>query len=578
MKETCHNILSLLGGYFLAFCLIDLLCASAVYAYDKFPRLYGSRNEPGTAWQQYSRYHILSIGTHEDSQAIHTQIQLRSPEIKIIPYIASQEIHPYGPSRAQLHDLYNLIEDNNWWHWDPWVSSEGGCNKCVCPYSPNNFMDCWDENRGKCHSQHWPCTWNIDVTDACPLGHGEWADYRWNTGLAKFLSENVFNQTCGSGQDCWDGVFLDNYFYYRGTAWDEGERAILRSIRENDPDKLSVINSQVYLAGCYEGDTDCWEGSPDGVSPYADLASHFLWEFFLSNPLRRADGSWYSRWDSSMRGYVWWMRNSTYKGFVASVNGDKWVSDDGYDAERELHNYRRMRYGLTSTLMNDGYFAYRPFALATVWYDEYSVDLETGWTTQETAEPNDFGEEDDAAVGYLGRPLGGAQSSVTERSPDVITLESAVSDLGFELYQQVWQREFQGGLVIVNPTNDWQEVRSLGSGKYRRILGIQDLSHNNGEVVEGSLSLQPRDGIILVRVVPSVVGGWNWVRGLEGPVSQAVHLLGPECSVFTDKLRGLWSSYVSLYGGANSLLDPGRVVGVRRAVGSGGQVTSRPSF
>jgi len=475
--------------------------------YDEgFPLLYGGRNEPGPlpvpgdpnsnkVWKSYSRYHILSIGIHENSEQLHTLIKGRNPDIKIIGYVAAQEIAEHGPSRTPMDQLYDTVETNNWWEWDPYVNNLEDCeDKCRCSYS--STFECWDSSRGKCHAQNWPCTWNVDLTDNCPLGQDEWSNYRWNNGMPKFLSDTIFIKECGDDKFCWDGVFLDNFFYYH-PAWYQGANKILQSFKEFSPEKIKIINGQMRLDGCYQEDTDC-----SGTCPYGELADYFLQEHFLGGHFKLAPDKWYGKWDGHMRIYVWWMKNSKYKGFVGSVSGDKWTNDDGYDKEHELHNYQRMRFGLTSTLMYDGYFAYRPHPLATLWYDEYSVDLDSGLTTQVTSEPNDFNEQDDARVGYLGFPIEDAHTSITNNNDEIITLKVAVSDPNFKLSGKIWQREFENGLVIVNPTGLWQTIYGLSNGKYRRISGIQDPSHNNGQIINEQVILQPEDGIILLKTNP----------------------------------------------------------------------------
>ncbi|MCL5271526.1 MAG: hypothetical protein M1457_13460, partial [bacterium] len=68
----------------------------------------------------------------------------------------------------------------------------------------------------------------------------------------------------------------------------------------------------------------------------------------------------------------------------------------------------------------------------------------------------------------------------------------------------VMTRRFEHGLVLLNGANykavDIPVARLFPGERYRRLQGKQDPIHNNGEPVGGSLHLDPRDGIFLVRI------------------------------------------------------------------------------
>ncbi len=91
-----------------------------------------------------------------------------------------------------------------------------------------------------------------------------------------------------------------------------------------------------------------------------------------------------------------------------------------------------------------------------------------------------FDEYDNAGKkrGYLGLPLKDAEKIL--RAGD-----------GW-----VWEREYQKGIVICNPTNQ-QVTISLGN-TYYLIKGMQVPEINTGEAVN-SITLAPRDGRILLK-------------------------------------------------------------------------------
>src|SRR5512140_1780346 len=89
-------------------------------------------------------------------------------------------------------------------------------------------------------------------------------------------------------------------------------------------------------------------------------------------------------------------------------------------------NYRKMRFGLTTALLQNGYFSYEMNtgghgSLCLMWFDEY----------------------DNAGQGrgFLGYPLSEAQQVKTER----LSTHRDGTD--------VWEREFEHGLVLINATS-----------------------------------------------------------------------------------------------------------------------------
>jgi hypothetical protein len=120
-------------------------------------------------------------------------------------------------------------------------------------------------------------------------------------------------------------------------------------------------------------------------------------------------------------------------------------------------NYRVMRYGLASTLMNDGYYDFCPNDgkwgyTQVAWFDEFDVNL-----------------------------------------------GKAVSPPSKTAWQSgVYKREFENGIALVNPRGNGARTVDLGAD-FRKIAGKQDPAVNNGQVVR-RVTLQDRDGIILMRL------------------------------------------------------------------------------
>ncbi len=140
-------------------------------------------------------------------------------------------------------------------------------------------------------------------------------------------------------------------------------------------------------------------------------------------------------------------------------------------------DYRAMRFGLTSALLSDGYFSF-DFGdqnHGQLWYyDEYNIDLGTG---------------NGAAKSFNG---------------------------GKNYSADVWQRDFDHGIAVVNSSNRTQEVTL--AGEYEKIRGAQDAAVNNGRIVS-TASVPAYDGLILLKTfatlddVPFVNG--NFARFLS---------------------------------------------------------------
>lgn len=128
-------------------------------------------------------------------------------------------------------------------------------------------------------------------------------------------------------------------------------------------------------------------------------------------------------------------------------------------------NARWNRYGLCSALMDDGFYQAHDSAdgeYKTVsWFDEFwGGSLKT--------------------TGYLGYPV---------QSPQLAPWSNGV-----------YRREFTNGLVLVNPKGNGRRTVNVGPG-WKRILGIEDQSFNNGQTTS-VVTLDEQDGIVLLREKP----------------------------------------------------------------------------
>ncbi len=120
-------------------------------------------------------------------------------------------------------------------------------------------------------------------------------------------------------------------------------------------------------------------------------------------------------------------------------------------------DYRGLRYGLTSCLMDDGYFTYNDLAKSyngVVWFDEFDAKL----------------------------------GNATSKPPT-----SAWSS-------GVYRRDFENGIALVNPKGNGAKDVTLEED-FIAIKGTQDPAVNTGKTVR-KVHLEDRDGIILMRTKP----------------------------------------------------------------------------
>lgn len=148
----------------------------------------------------------------------------------------------------------------------------------------------------------------------------------------------------------------------------------------------------------------------------------------------------------------WGRMMERYRAVLRNTRPPKIV---GFNVHGSLADYRFFRYAYASCLLDDGYFSFtdksREYS-SVPWFDEYN------------------------------HKLGSALSA-----PPTVPWS-----------REVWRRDFQFGIVLVNPAGSAQTVR-LEPGLHR-LSGYQDPVVNNGSPV-GEVTLEAKDGLVLGRQV-----------------------------------------------------------------------------
>lgn len=363
---------------------------------------------------------VLDMEVAENSRRELELIRQLNPKAKILAYITSQEVrqdiavNPQAPLRRRL-----AVRLPDAWY----LHSASGARV-----------------------QWWPQTWLVNITDQTPAVDGR----RWSETLASFVTDEI------ASSGLWDGVFYDNLWggvawfdrdtidingdgqiedpATRDRLWTDGVRAMLRATRARVPAGFLITGN----------------GSPI----YSEDTNGLLLEHFPST----SEGDW----SKSMAAY-----QSILARAAAPVLA---ILNSNTDNTGAWKDWRRMRFGLTSTLLGNGYFSFDfgDQEHAQLWsYDEYDV--------------------------YLGEPKGAAR-----------TIGSSVGGQANPTFpQNVYRRDFERGLVLVNATDAQQTITF--DEEFERVHGVQDPVANDGTIVS-DVMLPPQDGLILLRPIAGVSG------------------------------------------------------------------------
>ncbi len=140
------------------------------------------------------------------------------------------------------------------------------------------------------------------------------------------------------------------------------------------------------------------------------------------------------------------------------------VNTDNTGGQGSQTDYQSVRFGLTTTLLGDGYFSYdeSTYNHASLWsYDEFDA--------------------------FLGAPKSNLQNVY---NPQQTSID-----------QGVWLREFEEGQVIVNATTETKTIRL--DGEFEKLHGTQDPEVNDGSIVY-EVTIPSQDGIILLRPIEEI--------------------------------------------------------------------------
>jgi hypothetical protein len=290
-----------------------------------------------------------------------------------------------------------------------------------------------------------------NLTEVCPRVGGQrfveygadWVTERvWSAGIWDGIYLDVWGDTLWTvDQNQWDitgtGHDVPNAkIYGPGNPLDRGLTSGERTMRSRMPDAILVANGTRTV--------------------HAGLLDGLVWESF-ADPLAHRDPI------SDLTGYVTVGASAPHRtpGVSLTISSRR-VSAGSAD------DYRRARFALAATLMQNGFWA--PMG------DDYG-------------QPVYYDEMDGAGLGrgYLGQPL--------EPDPSLSVITTVTDDGTGSPAPYVYRRDFEHGIALVNVGPTAQQVALRRA--YRHLSGKTDRLVNNGTTVD-FLTIPAQDGVILL--------------------------------------------------------------------------------
>jgi hypothetical protein len=447
-----------------------------------------------------------------------------------------------------------LINKNNWWLYNKGAAQANGLRgpEVISAGSGTNNSTIWV----------WNITHQVqpDSTFGYPyMAAGNYVYHEWIGGdMSAFPDASGAyqkpSQALQNSSANLDGIFLDNCWYgplqsgdwLRNGAPDSSETtanpgsvfitnpSVITSYQLSNAEfaqtlhslssaagktKMAVCNNGNWVNASYLGSTP---GSPIGTgnAPADPTAIGSLYQQFEGGVDEAVIGASFSRetfqgFNSAMHQYMDLMDMMASP--KVEIFNQESLQANGSDVYNSAPG-QAIRYGITMALMNDGYYdgevapdhvgpGYIPgspgypstttaFNNPKYWWEEYDAGgIGRGYLGQPTDDAN-------GAVQRLPRWAYGNNVGISENSPYIATVG------GYGLPGGVWAREFQNGIAIVNPKGNGAVTLDInnnlgGLGVWKHFQGNDpDITNdpNDGSVVTSNLTLQDRDGIILLRM------------------------------------------------------------------------------
>jgi hypothetical protein len=375
----------------------------------------------------FTVYPGYSVGGKTFAQQV-TAVKALNPNIKITGQRNIMEVPSYQDSSSDSHyPQYVADNNNNWWLRSTYPS--GGIVPSQAGAASVNIMTPNLTSSGQTYRQ-WQAAWSASFTTA--------------------VAPNL------------DGVNTDNFFYeprvngaYLQSGTSESAASVAQNWRNAYADWVSQLKTAMGPGHMAWGNVADWGGG--SIQGYNQVLN--------GGPLEGAIGASYSYENTS-----WARLMSVYATVMKALAPFNGVGPYLiFNQDGSLTDYQGMRYGLTSCLLDNGYFYYTPGPYNTIgWFDEFTANL--------------------------GAPIAGPNN----------TSNGTYSNGGLTVWENgVWRRDFVNGIALVNPKGNGVQTVTLET-TYKHLSGTQVPSLNNGQSVT-SVTLNDRDGVILLRLTSQAV-------------------------------------------------------------------------
>lgn len=411
------NKFLILAIYF-SLSMMFLYKPSYVFAFeekDTFPKTANYYLQPHVRPDHYddlSKYDLLVLDADVNSinPDLVPGIKLENDKVQVFMYVPSQSVNIQDlNSWAQFRrETYSMADTNDWW-----LRDSGG-----------NFIS---------FNSVWPTIRFVDI------GGG------WESYLPEVVGREVENEKI------WDGVFYDMVF--ANLSWlNNGDIDINK---DGKKDSIEKVNSywQKSVDELMKNTKEKVKDAPVVVN--IDIPDKCT-ESVNGTMMENFPAKWMGdrSWEYLVDQYLNYLPEKNEKPQVYVINSN--TENTGV-----MDNYRKMRFGLTTTLLGDGYFSfdYGDTDHSQVWwYDEYETFL---------------GKAESRAYNLL-------------------------ANGGLEVKKGLWRRNFENGIVLVNSTDKAQEY-IFNKEKFEKINGEQDRRMNNGTIINW-VRLESNDGVVLLKI------------------------------------------------------------------------------
>jgi len=453
---------------------------------------------PTTNTISFKEIYIKCSGDDNDDYALHMRYRINPPTNNRYPKLASfywgNALDPSNETQIKLvsrYDMVGLAMSNMAYpstfdklrQYNPDIiitsySNSISTNKNVIGYYNEEFIDKLNTSLRLQNSDG-----DLAVNPSFPNS----VTYNvYDERFTDLLSDHLKDV---SSYGLWDGFFMDvsgdSFWFLRNYSLPGAPYIIYPDIDMDGHDENLSDPVELEIAKAYwrEGISRLFEFMrekageelfiiPNGVNFYPSILNGKVWEGKLEHSQAGSDNgpvSTFLEYNDTLpmmdRSFPYWM-NATKEPHL----GWNLFTNEYDPAISTKEHYKRHRLGLAASIIGGVYYDVEPapegYDKYYEWYDEY-------WVDPITAKPTN---NDTIGSGYLGEPI-----SEIIRDGDI------------------WERKFENGIAILN---GYTEPKNITLDYiYRRINGTQDPIINNGSLTGYNLTLEGKDGIILLRAL-----------------------------------------------------------------------------